>query len=1100
MLIMLFTAISVHVLAQSVRGTVTASDGTGPLAGVTVSIKGQSGGVSTNINGEYSINAPASGTLVFSFLGFTTKEESVGSRSIINVELENSSSDLDEFVVTAMGMGRQQKSLGYATAIVKADELIKVGNTNLASALYGKAPGVRIATGPGGATSAANITIRGLSSITGSTQPLIVLDGVPIRSGEVNNGDYWGDQRQRGNGLNDINPEDIENISILKGASASALYGSEAVNGVVMITTKSAKKGTKGFNLDFNANYSTDKVAYLPRFQNVRGAGGPTILVNAGQDEKGFIKYPDGSRGLPETGVNFGAIFDGQPIRSWDGQMRPYSAQEDGYRNLFQDAHNSQVNVAVSQATDFASFRFSLTRQDNEGVSLNAKNERNIANLNTSLNFSKNWKTDITINYINQNTKNRPYSTDRMINNFTGMLGTFDNGDWYKDRYQTSLGYKYVQFAGTQSLTPNENIIHNGFREPLADYMWRVYRHQSLERSDRVLASITNSFQILRDLSLRARVSTDFTSMNMEERKATEVPLAFNNSGEYQVNNDRYRILYGDVFLTYAKRLTTDLNFRVMGGYTARRTNNVIFQNGTNGGLSTENKFDLSTSVNERLNYKFERNNQLMDALIGTANFDFKNVLFLEGTIRRDRTSTMHPDNNAFVYPSVNSSFVFSDVWEMPSFLSYGKLRASWGIVGNYPAIYSANNSYSLATLGSAQYTLLPRSGNDIALGNDGIRPERKKEFEIGLETRLFNNKVTVDISHYNSKIIDQILPLSLPASSGASTVLTNIGILSNKGIEVGVNANVFQTKDWNVDLGVNYAFNRNVVEQLANNATELLHRDYDGSAAQLRSVVGQPMGDLFVPPIATTASGQNIIRPDGLYQLDATSWKKAGNTQPNGIGGVFTNLTYKNLSLNIMTDFRIGGYVMPTGINWMTSRGMTEESLKYMDKASGGLSYYLDGNGKGVQTSSSAGPNGEKVFHDGMLMEGVVANTVDGVTTYSPNTNVISQALYYQRTYNWGGPQYGAARYEEFIEKASYWKMREISVGYSLPSSVAKRIGANRLQVSLFARNLFFLYRTNKDIDPEVLTAGTNWINTITNAGTNPATRGFGVMLRSSF
>lgn len=1098
---MLFSAISVHVLAQAVKGQVSAADGSGPLAGVTVSIKGQSGGVTTNSSGDYSINnVPQNGTLIFSFLGFTSKEEVVGSRSVINVLLEASSSDLDEVIVTAMGMGRQQKSLGYATAIVKSDELVKVGNTNLASALYGKAPGVRIATGPGGATSAANITIRGISSITNNTQPLIVLDGVPIRSGEANNSNYWDDQRQRGNGLNDINPEDIENISILKGASAAALYGSEAVNGVIMITTKSAKRGGKGFNIDFNANYSVDKIAYLPRFQEIRGAGGPTILVNAGQDENGFIKYSDGSRGLPNTGVNFGPKFDGQPIRSWDGEMRPYSAQPDGYKNLFQDAHNSQVNVAVSQANDFGSFRLSLTRQDNEGVSLNAKNERNIVNLNSALNFTKNWKTDITINYVNQNTKNRPYSTDRMINNFTGMLGTFDNGLWYRDKYQTSLGYKFVQGVGTQSLTPSENIIYNGFRGDIADYIWRVYRHQSMERSDRVMASITNSFQILKDLSLRTRISTDFTSANLQENKATEVPLAFGNSGEYQINNDRYRILYGDIFLTYSKRLTDDLNFRVMGGYTARKTNNIIFQNGTNGGLSTENKFDLSTSVNERLNYKFIRTNEVIDAAIGTVNFEYKNALFVEGTIRRDRTSTMHPDNNAFVYPSINSSLVFSEIWNMPSFLNYGKLRASWGIVGNYPGAYVANNAYTLGTLGSAQYTLLNRSGNDIALGNDGIRPERKNEFEIGLETRLFNNKVSVDISHYNSQIIDQILPLTLPASSGASSILTNIGVLRNKGIEVGVNANLYESKDWSVDLGVNYAWNRNIVEKLANDATELLHADYDGSAAQLKSVVGQPMGDLFVPPIATTASGQSIIRADGLYQLDVTSWKKVGNTQPVGVGGIFSTIKYKNISLNLMTDFRIGGYVMPTGINWMTSRGMTEESLKYMDKESGGLSYYIDANGQGVQTSGTGGPNGEKVFHDGMLMDGVVAVTKDGVTSYVPNTNVISQALYYQRTYNWGGPQYGAARYEEFIDKATYWKMREISIGYTFPSSVARKIGASRLQLSVFGRNLFFLYRTLKDIDPEVLTAGSRWTQTINNAGTNPATRGFGIMLRSSF
>ncbi len=1094
MLISLFVSIGMNAMAQTVSGRVSSAADGSDAPGVSVTVKGSTTATITDASGEYQISASPNSTLVFSAVGFITQEVPVNGRAVVNVSLAEDNTLLDEVVVTALGVARQQKSLGYATTTIKSADLIKVGNTNLASSLYGKAPGVRIATGPGGATSASNITIRGINSITGRNQPLIILDGVPIRSEEVSNNNYWDDQRQRGNGLNDINPEDIENLTILKGASAAALYGSEAVNGVVLITTKRAQQGKRGLNLDFNANYSVDKVAYLPRFQTVRGAGGPTILVNAGQDELGFIKYADGSRGLPETGVNFGALFDGHPIRSWDGQMRPYSAQPDGYKNLFQDAHNSNINVALSQANDFASFRFSLTRQDNEGVSLNAKNERNIANLNTSLNLSKAWKADITINYINQLTKNRPYSTDRMINNFTGMLGTFDNGLWYREKYQTSLGYRFVQGASGQSLTPNENIIYNGFRGDIADYMWRVYRHQSIEKSDRVLASLTNTFQILKDLNLRARVSTDFTGFNAEEKKATERPLAFGSSGEFVTQNNKYNILYGDLLLTYTKRFNDDFSMSIMGGYTATKSQNTFLSAGTNGGLSTENKFDLTSSVNDRLNVSLKRTNRLIDAVLGTVNFDYKGFAFIEGTIRRDRTSTMNPNNNSFVYPSVNASFVFSEALDMPSFVNYGKLRASWGIVGNYPDPYVANVAYDQRTLGSTQYTFIP-----VAMGNDGIRPERKHEFEIGLETRLAD-KVHLDVAYYNSQIVDQILPLTLPSSSGGTSVLTNIGTLRNKGIEVGINTNLITAKDYSLNLGINYAWNKNVVEKLTNDATELLHADYDGQAAQLKSVVGSAMGDLFVPPVAEAPDGQKIVRADGLYQLDATKWKKVGNTQPKGVGGISLDATYKNFFVNVMTDFRIGGYVMPTGINWMHSRGMTEESLKFMDKESGGLSYYIDASGKGVQTTANAGPNGEKVFHDGMLMEGVIQVVEDGVTKYLPNTNVISQALYYQRTYNWGGPQYGAARYELFIEEATYWKMRELSVGYNLPSKVASKLGASKINVSVYGRNLFFIYRKLKDLDPEVLTAGSRWSQTINNAGTNPATRGFGIMLRSTF
>jgi len=1098
-LVVLFMLLSVGTMAQSLIGTVSDAKGE-RMPGVSVALKGTTVGTATDGDGKFALTIPNSlynnAVLIVSFIGYNTLDVPVAGKSVLNITLEEGALNLNEVVVTALGIAREQKSLGYATTQIKANELIKVANTNVASSLYGKAPGVRIASGPGGATSPVNITVRGGNSLSLQTQPIIILDGVPIRNGAVSNDNYWGDQRQRGNGLNDINPEDIESLSILKGASAAALYGSEAVNGVVLITTK---KGTgKGFSVDFNTNFSVDKVAYLPRFQNVRGAGAPLNVSNGGQDANGFIYYDtngDGTkdtRGLLQYSINFGPKFDGQPIMSWDGVVRPYSAQPDGYKNLFQDAQNSQVNVAVTQSNSMVSSRLSFTRQDNEGVSLNAKNQRNIANLNTTFNFSKNFKTDVMVNYVNQNTMNRPYSTDRMINNFTGMLGRFDNGDWYKNRYETSQGYKAVIGATGQSVTPGENIIYNGYKADILDYMWRVYRYNVDEKSNRVISSITNTYNVTPNFSLRARFSNDFTSQNTDDRRATEKPLAFGYSGEYISTNELYSVLYGEFLATYVKKLTEKMELTVRGGYNATNSTFNLTSRSTDGGLSSENFFDVAASVN-KANSDTRRQNRVIDAIVGVVNFDYDNFVYVEGTIRRDRTSTMHPDNNSFVYPSINSSLVFSQKWTMPSFLDYGKLRASWGIVGNYPGIYDAPLSYSQGTLGSqvsggssVLYTELPWS-----FGNDNIAPERKHEYEIGLETRLFKNKIGLDITHYNAQIRNQILRTTLAATTGAGEILANTGTLRNKGIEIGLNTTPIKRKDFIWDLSVNYAWNRNTVEKLTDNSNEILHADYDGNAAQLRSTVGQPMGDLYAHGIATDASGNNIIQSDGLYKLDA-NWKKIGNTQPVGVGGIFNTLTFKSFTLNASIDYRLGGYVMPTGVNWMTSRGLTEESTKYMDAESGGLSYYMK-DGKGIQTTASAGPNGETVYHDGMLLEGV---TGEG----QKNTNVISQAYYYWNVYNWGGPQYSSARYELYMDKATYVKMRELTLGYSLPANLTKKIGAKRVTVSVFGRNLFFLYRKLKDIDPEVLTAGTRWTQTINNAGTNPASRTVGIMLRSSF
>lgn len=1076
----------------TVKGTVKDA-GNQPIPGVTIIVQGTTTGTVTDVEGRYSIVAPENGTLVFSFIGLQPQTVAIGSRSVIDITMQEDISALDEVVVTSFGMSKAQRSLGYATTTIKSDDLIKVGTPNVAAALYGKAPGVRIQSAAGGATSAVNITVRGINSITGKNQPLIILDGVPIRNEEVSNNNYWGDQRLRGNGLLDINPEDIDNISILKGASAAALYGSEAVNGVVLITTKKGSSGKKGFNVDFSANYAVDQIAFLPRYQNVRGPGGPKHVFNLGQDENGFITYPDGAKGLPATSINYGAPFDGQPIMAWDGKVRPYEAQEDNYAALFNSPASSQINVAVSNSTDLADFRLSLTKQDNEALSLNSKNSKNIANLNSTFRVSKKVRTDLMVNYINQSTANRPVSVDRMINNFSGMMTRFDNGAWYLNKYKTSRGYRFVTGNG-QSLTPEENITRNGFMGDIGDYVWRVNENRSSEISNRVIGSLTTFVDFTEELSLRARISTDFTQRNTEDENSTERPLAFGPSGGFGMANESFSILYGDWLLTYQKKLNDDMTISAMAGYTANKEKSSFISRSTNGGLSTENLFDIVASVNIPNNGS-RRTSRVIDAVLGTANFDYKGVWFVEGTVRRDRTSTMNPNNNAFVYPSVNTSLVISDILSLPSFVEFTKLRGSWGVVGNYPDIYRANIAYNQNTLGVQQpggssvlYTSIPSS-----FGNDGIRPEQKHEYELGLESRFFRGRLNFEFSYYNAQIRDQILPLTLPSTTGASSVLANIGTLRNQGVEIAINGTVLQQGNFTWSAGINVARNKNVVEKLANNATELLHADYDGNAAQLRSVVGRPMGDFYARPVETNANGEKIVQSNGLYKIDPNNWIQVGNAMPKAVGGVFNNFRYKNFTLDVLADFQVGGHVMPTGINWMISRGLLEQSLQNMDKARGGISYYVNAQGKGVRFDGAQGPNGERVHHDGMLMDGV---TADG----NRNTNIISQALYFQRTYNWGGPQYSSARYELYIQENTYFKLRELSLGYSIPSQIASKLGASNIHVSAFGRNLFFFYRNIKDLDPEVMTGGSRWAQTLTNAGTNPATRTVGFMVRARF
>ena len=557
------------------------------------------------------------------------------------------------------------------------------------------------------------------------------------------------------------------------------------------------------------------------------------------------------------------------------------------------------------------------------------------------------------------------------------------------------------------------------------------------------------------------------------------MPLIYGNTGYFGMSSYQNSINYTDALLTYNNKVGNDIEYNVTGGYTASKETTTTLSRGTSGGLSTENLYDIAASINTPGSGS-GRYTLVKDAFLGTANVSYKNYLFAEATLRRDRTSTMNPNNNSFIYPSVNTSFIFSDAMKnVPSWLTYGKLRASWGVVGNYPSAYMANIAYDQNTLGVQSgsqpvlYTTIPTSN----FGNDGIRPEEKHEVELGLEARFLNNRFGLEFSYYNAQVQDQILPLTLPSSSGASSILTNIGTLRNQGLELVLNGTIIQRNGFKWESTINMAKNINKVEALAPGLTRLLHADYDGNAAQLVSEVGQPMGDILAHPVLTDAKGNMVVGSDGLYLLDGNKMEKYGNAMPKLTGGLVNGFTYKNFTLDALIDFRLGGSVMPTGINWMTSRGLTKESLKFMDKESGGLTY----------------TSGGVTYNDGMLLPGVKS---DG----TPNDKVVSQAYYYWNTYNWGGPMYSSSRYSLYIQENTYVKMREIAIGYNFGSNIAKKIGATKLRLSVFGRNLFYLYRTLKDIDSEQTTAGSRWYQNVSNVGTNPSSRTFGVMLRASF
>jgi len=1101
-----FVFASVYAQQLKVSGKVTDSGTNETLPGVNVAVKGTTTGVATDVNGNYSISVNRGSVLVFSFLGYTPQEITVGSNTTINVALISEATELGEVVVTALGIRRSQKALGYAVSKIDAKEITKVGSPNFGSALYGKASGVRISTAPGGATSAVAINIRGMNSINFSSQPLIVVDGVPIRNGEANNNGYWGDQRIRGNGLIDINPQDIEDLSILKGASASALYGSEAANGVIVITTKKGVRG-KGLGVEANYTYMTETPTSLPPFQNEYGPGYDmgTNMGSFGSDADGWLKvnnpkYYDPASGTYKTYsgeiyrpiyrayAQFGPKFDGRDVIGWDNQIHPYVAQPDNYKNLFQNGFNSTANVAVSKAGDFGSFRFAYSRMDYKGTQRGGDHNKNNFNINSTLNLHKNLKIDLKMNYINQYTLNRTYKISRITNNYGGFLSRFDNADWYLNNYQTSKGY-YFRTGSQASATPDENLQYNMRATDLLNFLWRTMREQNEEYQDRLISSATATWTIFDGLTFRGRLGNDFTSITTEQRSPNSVPISLGNSGGFSMSQEKYSTTYTDALLTYDKKFAQDFGVILNAGFTSRREVYKSTGAWTVGGLSTENWFHLKASVNNgSANGSASYTELLKYAFLGTASFSYKDFAFVEFTGRQESSSTLPPGSNTFFYPSVNGSFVFSDAFELPSAIDFGKVRVGWGIVGNAPPLYAANNAYNQGSINGIVYNSVSSS-----YGNDKIRPEEKHEFEAGLEMKFFGNRLGFEANFYRNRIVDQILWLSVPKTVGASSMLTNVGELKNVGFEASIYGTPVQTKDFRWDIRTNFSLNRNEVVSLMEGVDRLTHSNLDAGAALIVSEPGKPMGDIMCYLPKEDGNGNLIVDPaDGLYQIDFTEMKTVGNVMPKIVGGLGNYLEYKKFFVDFTIDYNFGAKVISLAGQYMKGAGMFEETLQYRDAAHGGTAYYIDDNGKKI---AGTAPSGKKQFNDGVILPGVLP---DG----TQNNVIVDAASYYLNTYTWGAnPAWGIpySRYDDAVKKNDYIKFRELSVGYTLPDNFAKKLGCNNLRIALVGGNLFYLYRTHKQFDPET-TIGTNWLNAAIVDGSSIASRSLGFSIRASF
>ncbi len=1080
------------VLAQDlvVKGTVVDAKSGEPIIGATVMIEGQKEATITNIDGMYTIKASNNDKLVFNYIGYDKQIVPVNGKTTLNIKMSENVTNLTEVVVTALGIKKDMRKVGYAVSTVNASDLTKTASPTLGTALYGKAAGVNVKTAPGG-SGAISINVRGLSSITGSNQPLIVLDGVPIRNGEANNQDYWSSQRVNSNGLAQINPEDIESMSILKGAAATAQYGSEGANGVVMITTKTGK-GAKGLGVDFNASWTGNFVAYMPEYQTKYGPGLTTqSRASKKLDPYGWYTRNDRTgkpqRSLYGTIQYWGPEYDGSDVLSYNG-MRKYSpVNAKPWNDVFRTGFDQQYNIALTNANDKGNMRFSYTYYNSKPNQYNSNLDKHTFNLTGSYNVLSNVRLDYAVNYMTEHIKNRPYRMFRLLCNFGGMFGAFDDINWIREHSVTSAGYRNRVWSANDHENPAEGFEYGIPSGALVDeYFWNIFGKTQIERNNRLIAKVSPTWEIIPGLTLKANLSTDISDNRVQNKNSTETSNGFGKlSGSYSLNTSRYTILYGDVMALYDKMITDKFNLSAYVGWSGRRETYFGQNSWTVDGLTVENWFNLAASKSTPKTSTGE-SHLLKTAWFGDITLSWDNWAYLEATLRNEKSSSLFTGNNSFWYPSANASVIISELLKdkRPSWLDYAKARVSYGIVGLAPDVYYATTAFNQNSASGYVYNEQPMN-----VGNNNLKPETTYEWEFGLEGKFLKNRLGFDFSFYTKDIKDQILSTTVDWASGANTMAMNIGEFNSKGVELAVYGTPLKTKDWQIDLRGNIAFNSNNVKKLAEGVNRLEHKRWDNGAAYLYSEVGGKLGDFYAYAPRFDENGNHIIDSDGFYALTKEP-VKVGNAMPKYTGGLGMTVTWKNLFLDCTLDFRSGGSVLNQPYQYMMGAGGLKETMPYRDAENGGQSYYLGGNDGTTVIPATEAPTGKVLYHDGVILEGV---TEDG----KPNTKMISAQRMYYWTYNWGtgAPTY----YEHSIFKNSYVKVREIVVGYNFPKSIIEKFHCTKLQVSAYARNPFYIYKNLPIFDAEA-TDATSWIEQSWIGGSTATTRSFGLSLRASF
>ena len=1057
MLLCIFSGVAIGQQKRTITGSVKDSSGN-TIPGVSINVKGTKLTSAADAQGNFKISvSEKEPVLVFSSVGYKMKEVKVGD-DFVAVQMLVESGSMNEVVVTGFGIRSSTKKLAYSIQEVKGEEIARAGTVNVVNSLQGKVAGVMINQGAGGPSSSSRIRIRGNSNISGGTMPLFVVDGVLIQPG-ASGADSWGDNRDFGNQLKNLNPDDYETMTVLKGSAASALYGSQALNGVILITTKKGKN-RPGLGVTLNQTTSWNKVYRLPDFQNSYGGGNSPV----------FAKTPDGKDMIPNDDYapyySYGPKFDGRPIVDADGVTRPYVGNN--MMDLYQTGQVNNTNLSVEGGNDKTTVRFSYTKASEQGIVSSNKFDRNSFALRATQKVGKFINMDFSINYAATNSRNP------MQQGGQGSL-------LYRIAYSNSRSYPIANLFDNyiDAVNGGRTIKSPYLRGSMTSNMWSIYQTDVSQKENNLLANLDITANITPWLSLLVRGNVNSIDINQETKERGDgARFASRNFGRYALYSSNRKTGRLQALLSASKKLNTDFEVSASaGGETQRGLGGSQLSSATVGGFKNPDIFSLSNSKNAVSASGGRYPQDRLDALYAYGDITWREMLTLTASFRNDWTSTLtYPNgsgNYAYNYPSVGVSFIFTELLKdnpKYDFISFGKLRASYGITGGGTDIYrTSTGNYQLnGNYTDASGAQIPRYGFESNnLGNLNLKPKRASEYEFGTDLRFFNNRFRIDAAMYKKNTRNEIISLGAPSESGISGRVINAGNVQNKGIEVLISAVPVRTKNLEWTTTVNFTRNRNKIISLYEGVTST---DLDlAFGADVRSVarVGEDFGTI----VTSYAYARDPQTNQKLLQQDGTYWRSGSYGQGEKILGsamekyLVSNINevrYKNFSFFLQVDGKFGGKIASTTHQYGSQYGNYKSTLFGRDASTGGLAYVDD---NGVQRNDG-------IIPEGIFGKNTVINNVDvSGTTYADAVakglkKPISALDYYEGIASWGT---GIREYSVFDN--SWIALREVSVGYDFPKATLGKIKMNRLRLNVTARNLVYLYTTTKDgIFPEAV------------------------------